>query len=308
MRILILGAGATGGYFGGMLARADADVTFLVRDKRAASLARDGLRIESAKGSFTTPVKTVTATNLTADYDAVILSCKAYDLDTAIEAIRPGVGAGTLVLPLLNGMSHIDALDAAFGAARVLGGTCHISVTMTDDGTIRHFSPFDALTLGARGAEQSARCTALHTELARGGFEARLSHAVIGAMWEKWVLLATLAGMTCLMRGNIGEIVATKYGAQQINAMLDECCAVASASGHAPRPESVAATRNVLTDPKSSMAASMLRDLQRASRIEADHIIGDLIARGALASIPTPLLATAYTHVQVYQNRLLASG
>ena len=304
MRLLILGAGATGGYYGGRLAKADDDVTFLVRQARADALKRDGLRVESGKGDISIPVSTITRDAIAAPYDAILLSCKAYDLGAAIEALAPAVGAGTLILPLLNGMKHIDALDAAFGPERVLGGTCHISVTLTDDGVIRHFSPFDALTLGPRSAMQTERCRALHGILGRGGFEARYSDDVIRAMWEKWVLLATLAGMTCLMRGNIGEIVVTKGGAEQINQLLDECCATASAAGVAPRDESVAMTRTVLTDPSSTMSASMRRDLERGARIEADHILGDLLSRAVASGVPTPLLATAYRHVQVYQNRL----
>lgn len=304
MRLLILGAGATGGYFGGRLANAGADVTFLVREARAAKLAQHGLRIESPKGNSTAPVKTITNRQIADPYDAIVLSCKAYDLDAAIDAISPVVGNHTLILPLLNGLKHIDALDAAFGPERVLGGTCHISVTLTEDGVIRHFSTFDALTLGARVDAQTDRCRRLYETLSHGGFETRLSSNVIGAMWEKWVLLATLAGMTCLMRGNIGEIVATQNGANQINRFLDECCAAASAAGSTPRDEAIAMTRNVLTDPTSTMAASMLRDLQRGARIEADHIIGDLLARAIAAGVPTPLLATAYSHLQVYQNRL----
>lgn len=246
MRLLILGAGATGGYYGGRLAKAGANVNFLVRPARAEALRREGLRIESRKGDFATPVEVITRDVIAAPYDAVILSCKAYDLQSAIEAIAPAVGPETLILPLLNGMKHIDALDAAFGAERILGGTCHISVTLTPDGIVRHFSPFDALTVGPRSASQTARCKALHQILSSGGFEARYSEDVIRAMWEKWVLLATLAGMTCLMRGNIGEIVATKDGAQQINHFIDECCATASAAGSAPRDESVAMTRTAL--------------------------------------------------------------
>jgi 2-dehydropantoate 2-reductase len=307
MKLLILGAGATGGYFGGRLARAGVDVTFLVRAPRAEMLARHGLKIDSSTGNFTTPVKTVTSSDLVQPYDAIILSCKAYDLATAIEAIRPAVGPDTLILPLLNGLKHLDALDAAFGKDRVLGGTCHISVTLSGDGTVLHLSPFDALTFGPRAAAQSAGCVRLNAELARGGFELRQSDDVVSAMWEKWVLLATLAGMTCLMRANIGEIVATDAGEAQISAMLDECCAIAAANGHKPRASVVFMTRATLTDPASAMSASMLRDLQHGSRIEADHIIGDLIARAPAKGVTAPLLRTAYSHLQAYQNRLTRS-
>ena len=189
MRILILGAGATGGYFGGLLAKAGVDVTFLVRPKRREQLARDGLKIESPLGNFSTPVTAITQDELKGPFDVVILSAKAYGLAASIEAIRPAVGEATLVLPVLNGMKHLDDLDAAFGRARVLGGTCHISVVLEDDGRIRHMSPFASLTQGARVPEQQESAARLHKELSRGGFEARHSDDVIGAMWEKWVLL-----------------------------------------------------------------------------------------------------------------------
>ncbi|PPC85596.1 MAG: 2-dehydropantoate 2-reductase [Hyphomicrobium sp.] len=302
MRILILGAGATGGYFGGKLAASGGDVTFLVRERRAADLSRNGLRIESPNGNVQTPVKTVTQEALRTDYDAIILSCKAYDLVSAIDAIRQGVGPSTIVLPLLNGMRQLDALDKTFGAEKILGGTCHISAALTEDGIIRHFSPFDALTLGARHPNQKEACNRLFSTLQSGGFETRLSENVIGAMWEKWVLLATLAGMTCMMRATIGEIVATQNGAMQISAMLDECCAIAKAYNYTPKPAAVELIRATLTDSTSTISSSMLRDMQRDSRIEADHIVGDLIARADAASIATPSLKIAYTHLQVYQN------
>ncbi len=234
MRILILGAGATGGYFGGLLVKAGVDVTFLVRPKRREQLVRDGLKIESPQGNIATPVNAITRDELAAPFDVVILSSKAYGLAGAIETIRPAVGESTLVLPLLNGLRHLDDLDAAFGPSRVLGGTCHISVVLGEDGTIRHLSPFASLTQGPRTDKQKDGSARLHKELVRGGFEARHSDDIIGAMWEKWVLLATLAGSTCLMRSSIGEIVRADTGSQFISNMLDECCAVAKVSGHPP--------------------------------------------------------------------------
>jgi 2-dehydropantoate 2-reductase len=235
--ILILGAGATGGYFGGLLAKAGVDVTFLVRPKRREQLARDGLKIESPTGNVATAVKAITRDEISSPFDVIIISAKAYDLADAIDTIRPAVGEETLILPLLNGMRHLDDLDAAFGQSSVLGGTCHISVVLDADGKIRRLSPFASLTFGARIPAQKESASLIHQELARGGFDARNSENVIGAMWEKWVLLATLAGSTCLMRASIGEIVRTDRGAQLISGMLDECCAVAKASGHPPRAE-----------------------------------------------------------------------
>ncbi|HVZ06114.1 2-dehydropantoate 2-reductase [Hyphomicrobium sp.] len=304
MRLLILGAGATGGYFGGLLANAGADVTFLVRPKRRDQLVRDGLTIESRDLSIATPVKAITREEIANPYDAVILSSKAYDLADAIDTIRPAVGEKTLILPLLNGMRHLDNLDDAFGKQRVLGGTCHISVVLEPDGKIRHLSPFASLTAGPRFAPQEKDAKRLHGELARGGFDARYSENIIGAMWEKWVLLATLAGSTCLMRASIGEIVRAG-GAQLISDMLDECCAIAKASGYPPTSAADSGARTTLTDPNSNISASMRRDIERGNRIEADHIVGDLISRGRELGVPSPMLDVAYLHLQAYQNRSL---
>src|SRR5690349_155205 len=150
MRILVLGAGATGGYFGGRLAEAGAEVTFLVRPRRAEEIAKNGIVIQSPAGDFTGPVKTVLAETLTPDFDAVLFTCKAYDLDGAIAAIGPAMGPETRVLPVLNGIRHLDALDAAFGKARVLGGSAQIGVTLTPEGAIRHMNPLHFLTFGER--------------------------------------------------------------------------------------------------------------------------------------------------------------
>jgi 2-dehydropantoate 2-reductase len=308
MKILVLGAGATGGFFGGRLANAGADVTFLVRPKRQALLAANGLRIESAQGNVALPVATVTKANASDGYDVVIVSCKAYDLDSAIDAIRPAVGEGTYILPLLNGLKHLDILDAAFGQDRVLGGTCHIGVTLAADGTIRHLNAFDILTHGFRTEGQRTFCEALQREFQRGGFEVRLSEDIVGAMWEKWVLLATLAGMTCLMRGSIGEIVATDAGKQRISDMLGECIAVATASGQSPSDQAIEQVRDTLTQEGSTLTSSMLRDMLSGGRVEADHILGDLVSRAEALAVATPLLRLAYIHLQVYQNHLAAGA
>lgn len=308
MRILVLGAGATGGFFGGRAFAIGRDVTFLVREARRARLDRDGLRIESKGRTESLRVPAVTSAELRGPYDAVVLSCKAYDLDAAIAAIRPAVGENTLVLPLLNGMRHLDGLDRIFGLERVLGGTCHISVSLDTDGTIRHLSPFASLTLGARTPGQRDAAAAIHGQFEGAGFDARLSDDVIAAMWEKWILLATLAGSTCLMRASIGEIVATGAGPGFITDMIDECAHIAAAGGY-PAPGKVLDTiRKVLTDPASRMSASMRRDVEAGHRVEADHILGDLIARGEAAGVEAPLLHLAYAQLEAYQQRIAVAA
>ncbi|MBS0233307.1 MAG: ketopantoate reductase family protein [Proteobacteria bacterium] len=302
MKLLFLGAGATGGYFGGHLAKAGVDVTFLVRPRRRDQLARDGIRIESATGNLATPVKAITRDEIVSFYDVIIVSAKAYDLAGAIEAIRPAVGAQSLVLPLLNGMKHLDTLDAAFGAPRVLGGTCHISVTLAENGTIRQLGELASLTQGPRFSEQQAASAKLHETLAQG-IEAHHSDNIILAMWEKWFFLAAFAAATCLMRATVRDIVRAEHGATFTMSLLNECIAIARANGHAPQTATVEFARTFLTDPSLTLAASMLRDIQRGGAIEADQIVGDIIRRGRQHGLATPLLDIAYLHLQSYENQ-----
>jgi 2-dehydropantoate 2-reductase len=303
MRILFLGAGATGGYFGGRMTASGVDVSFLVRPARAARLREQPLRIESPLGDVSVPVTAVTADAVGPDYDLVILACKAFDLEEAITAIAPAVGGRARILPLLNGMAHLDRLDAAFGAERVLGGLCQIAATLLPDGSVRHLNQTHLLAFGARQADQEAFCADLAEDLARGAFELRHSEAIILEMWEKWVMLATLAAATCLMRAPVGDIVGAPHGEAIVLETLAECAETAAASGSAPREETMARLRGLLTEPGSTFAASMLRDVEAGNRIEADHIIGDLIARGERPGVFTPRLRTAYCHLKAYENR-----
>jgi 2-dehydropantoate 2-reductase len=302
MRILVVGAGATGGYFGGRLLENGQDVTFLVRPARAERLARHGLAIRSALGDATLSAPTVTADELRETYDLILLSCKAYHLPQAIADVAPAVGGNTAILPLLNGMRHLDALDARFGAGRVLGGLCVIAATLGAEGEIRHLNRSHSLTFGERDGSRSARVEAIARAMEGAHFEPRLSTAVLQDMWDKWVFLASLAGITCLMRAPVGDIVAAPGGLEATLAMLGDCGQVASDNGHAPAESVLAKARAVLTEEGSTLSASMMRDLEQGGPVEADHVIGDLVARAAPGTA-LPMLRTAYAHLKAYENR-----
>ena len=299
MRMLILGAGAVGGYFGARLAAASVDVTFLVRPARAAVLARDGLVVHSPLGDLKLSVTTLT--QATQGFDVILVACKAFDLNAAIAAIAPAVTPDTVVLPLLNGLRHLEVLDASFGGDRVLGGLCHIGVTLTDTGEVLHLNAAQHLTLGPRSATQTERCRQVHAMLARGGFGPELSAHIEQSMWEKFVLLSSYAAMTCLMRAPVGAIVAADEGEALMREMLAECAAVASASGHAPDSKFIAETQAFLTQRGSSGTASMLRDIQRAAHTEHEHILGDMLARARSAGVAAPILRIANAHLQAYE-------
>ncbi len=302
MRILIVGAGATGGYFGGRLLQHGRDVTFLVREKRARQLAQYGLSIRSVTGDADLPSPpTVQAGGLHGPYDLILLNCKAYSLEQAMADIAPAVGPDTTILPLLNGMRQLDLLDARFGASHVLGGQCVIAATLDGQGVVRHLNQSHSLTFGERDGSASTRMRRITEAFSGAGFDARPSGTVLQDMWDKWIFLASLAGITCLMRGSIGEIVAAPGGTAAVLDLLEDCRAVAERSGHAPGEQTLQRARSVLTEAGSTLTASMLRDLRHGYPIEADHVIGDMLARAGQPLDGRSLLATVYAHLKVYE-------
>lgn len=303
MRILVLGAGAVGGYFGGRLAEGGADVTFLVRPKRRAALARDGLVVKSALGDLKLAVRTLVAGEATAPFDLVLLSCKAYDLDSAMTAIAPAIGPESAVLPLLNGIAHLDALGARFGAARVLGGCCYIGATLDAGGAVLHMGRMQSLLFGELDGKVSPRVKAFADVLARTKIDAEASAAILQAMWDKFVMLAALAATTTLARATIGEIMAAPSGEAFMLATLAECAAVAKVEGFPPTPSAYDDARRMLMQRGSGFAASMMRDLVKGGRTEGDHVIGDLVRRGAARRIDTPILRAALTNLEVHEAK-----
>ena len=302
MRILVVGAGATGGYFGGRLLQHGRDVTFLVRDRRAQQLAQHGLVIRSATGDADLPSPpTVPAGELRDPFDLILLSCKAYALEQALVDIAPAVGPQTTILPVLNGMLQLDRLDEKFGAQHVLGGQCVISATLDDDGVVQHLNRMHSITFGERDGTSSARMQAITRTLADAGFDARPSGRIVQDMWDKWFFLASLAGITCLMRGSVGEIAAAPGGRAAALALLEECRATAAAAGHPPGEAVVERARALLSESGSRLEASMLRDLRQGHPIEADHVVGDMLARATRLGSPTILLALVYAHLKVYE-------
>lgn len=302
MRILVVGAGAIGGYFGARLAAAGRDVTFLVRPKRAEQLAR-GLFVRSPKGDVKIAApKVVTEATLREPFDLIFLSCKSFDLEGAMTSFASGVGPTTLILPMLNGMAHIETLQSRFGASAVLGGQCQISTTLDADGNVIHLNDAQQMSYGELDGRRSARVEAVDKSLTGAGFDAVLSDHVLLDMWEKWLFIATMAGMTCLMRAAVGDI--EKAGGTPIAlALFEECRAVAAKNGHPPRDVIVGRIRKTLTMPGSTLTASMLRDIEGHKRTEHEHLIGDLFSRGGGAH--TPVLGMCLAHLRAYEARRL---
>ncbi|MGA9138559.1 MAG: 2-dehydropantoate 2-reductase [Methylovirgula sp.] len=301
MRFLVVGAGAIGGYFGGRLLEAGGDVTFLVRERRAKELAGTGLVIQSPRGDFIRPAPPiVSAPALQTAYDLILVSCKAFDLAGAMQSFAPAVGPGTAILPLLNGMAHIDALSQRFGAAHVLGGECKISAVLDSEGRIMHLSDFHELSFGELDGSRSPRAAAIAAALSGARFDARFSETILRDMWEKWVFIAAAAGITSLLRGTVGDIVAAG-AADLATALLDECAAIAVEQGFPVRQSALHAGRTMLTAARSDFTASMFRDIERGAPIEAEQIVGDLLARGGAGT--SPILRIVAAHLKTYEVR-----
>ena len=303
MRVLVVGAGAIGGYFGGRMLQAGSDITFLVRPKRASELENLGLVIKSPNGDVTLKKPpTVQADRLSKQFDVVLLSCKAFDLEDAITSFAPAVGPKTSIIPLLNGMRHLDVLDKKFSTDRVLGGLCAIAATLSEAREVVQLAPMQSLNFGERDGGMSDRVRAIAAVVAVDLTGAVASEHIMQDMWEKWVFLASLAASTSLMRTSVGNILAAPGGRDFLLGILDECSAISTAEGYAPGGPFFQRTHGLLTAEGSPMTASMFRDIKAGLPVEADHVIGDLIARADAAKIPVPKLRTAYTHLKAYEK------
>ncbi|MGH8746038.1 MAG: ketopantoate reductase family protein [Burkholderiales bacterium] len=304
MRLLVIGAGSTGGYFGGRLAQAGRDVTFLVRPGRAAQLREKGLRIVSPHGDATLQPKLVTADRIDGPYDAVLLAVKGFQFDAALEQMAPAIGPQTMILPVLNGMQHMEVLARRFSPRNLVGCALKVATTLDDDGGIIQLTPMQDLAYGELDGGTTPRIEALDAFLRGGEFGARRSNAIRREMWVKWILLAALGATTCLMRGTIGEIEACPGGAGFALQLLDEVVAIVTAVGEAPSETFVQAARAQLTGKGSSLVSSMFRDLQGGRPIEVEEIVGDLVRRGSKINLAAPLLCASYVHLLVYQNKV----
>lgn len=306
MRILVVGAGATGGYFGARLAQAGRDVTFLVRPRRAEALRERGLRITGLGQEETVTPRLVTAGELNGPYDLVLLSVKATALDRALEDIAPAVGPGTAIVPMLNGMAHLRQLAARFGERAVLGGVAKIISTLNDEGDIVRLAPVASLSIGELTGGPSDRVAAIAAELGEAGIDTQLPADIRAAMWSKWVLISTLAGLTCLMRGTVGDVAAVPGGRAFVEGLLGECAAVAAAAGHPVAEGELDALARMLTTEGSPLTASLYRDVVSGAPTEAEHVLGDLTDRARLHDVGTPLLDLVVLHLRVHEHRTAA--
>ncbi len=306
MRILIIGAGAVGGYFGGRLCEAGRDITFLVREKRAAQL-RNGLHIRSPHGDATVHPVLLTAAQLAAEpqvFDIILIATKAYSLTDAMQDFAPGVGTATVIIPLLNGMRHLDELSARFNPEQVIGGSVRIIGDLAEDGTVVQITDLGELTFGARAdvPGQAARFdfAAILQQLSAPGIVTLHPSDALVAMWQKWWILASMNGICVLSGGSLGQAVSAPHGPAFCDGVLAECTSIAQANGYPPNPVMLGEHRKRLGDTTSTLTTSMFRDMQRGYPVEADQIFGDLLQRAK--GVPAPRIEAAYVRIKIYES------
>lgn len=307
MRYLVLGAGALGGYFGGMLAKGGSDVTFLVRPKRAAQLHKDGLIVKLQDGDeLRTQVKTVQQGQLNGTYDVILLCCKAYDLDSAIDAIGPATGEQSVILPVLNGVRHVDILAEKFGQGRVMGSLTTINAALMPDGAIQQSQVrVNINAIGELDGRSSDRGTTIKAALEAGGIPVQISNIIVPMMWLKFLGFAISATIASLTRSRAGVIAQSASGSSLVSAVIDECTRVVTAAGYPPAPppapDTAAIIRGLFSQPGSTYGPSILIDMEDGRPTEGEHTIGDLAERAAKLGIAAPLLTAARCNLQAHE-------
>lgn len=304
MRFLVLGAGALGGFFGGKLVKGGCDVTFLVRPGRAAQLQRDGLVVRSQEWEIRTPVKIIQQGQVDSPFGVVLLSCKAYDLDNAMTAIAPAVGPQSVILPMLNGMRHIDVLKARFGPARVLGGLVAVNTVLLPDGSVQQ-SPMrvnlPAFPFGELDGTRSARCEAIKHAFDAGSITTEISDNIVAGMWMKFFVLACGVTVASITRSRAGAISRSAAAPAFVSAVIDECTRLMTAEGYPPPAEASKIVHGFFSQPASTYGPSLLVDMEEGRTTEGEHIVGDLVSRATRRGVSVPILTAALCNLQTYE-------
>lgn len=302
MNIVIFGAGAVGGYFGGRLAQAGAPVTFLVRERRGEQLRRRGLVLESLHGNTSLEPRLAFSADAVESPELVILALKNYHLDAAMPELAKLVAKGATLLPLLNGVRHIQTLVDAFGPDRVLGGACYIEATLNAEGDVVHTSPMQDITFGPLGHVDPEFLKAIEAWLQKAHIPCKLSDAVMVDMWVKYVFLASLSGITAAVRKPVGAILEDPAAAAFLLQLVQEVADIARS--YEPRlPGDLAELLRARFDGiAGAMTSSMHRDLEKGLPLELESLQGALLEMAHARHLDTPSLSAIYAILHPWRN------
>ena len=296
MRIAMMGSGGIGGYFGGRMAAAGADVTFIARGRHLDAIRQSGLKIDSAELGDAV-IHPAQATDSPADVgpvDCVIMGVKLWDTAETGHSIAPMLGPDTAVLSLQNGVDGDDILAPIVGHERLIGGVAFVASSISQPGTIKHVGTMQRIVLGEPDGGSSARVTALHEIIKAGGIDTEISDDVERTIWEKFVFLVGMSSTTTLMNSEIGPIRSDPEGREFLHNVFREVTAVGRARG-VDLPEDFGDTRLDFADGvPPEMTTSMHHDLKAGNRLELPWLAGAVVRMGRETGIPTPVCQTVY--------------
>lgn len=304
MRILVLGAGGIGGYYGARLVEKGEDVTFLVRSKRKQQIEKDGLMIHSVNGDFSFKPKLLTKTDVVDPFDVVLFSTKAYHLKEALNDLKPFVCERTVIIPLLNGMAHLSSLKQAFGSKNVIGGLCIIETTLNERGDIVQTSAFDRLVFGELEQQETNRIQQIANKFSGTKANFVLSNHIVQDMWHKYLMISVLSGVTTLMRASIGPILESDGGRDFVRNLFEEVAQIMRTCGAPIADDIVEEHMKTVGNLSYDFKTSMQRDIEKGLFIEGEHLQGYLLKLAKEFHVDTPLLRTSYQNLKVYEKML----
>ncbi|PGT81743.1 MULTISPECIES: ketopantoate reductase family protein [Bacillaceae] len=301
MKVLVVGAGAVGGYFGGRLHEKGVDVTFLVREGRQKQLKEKGLKIESIHGNYTFQPKTVLTMESEIEvYDVILIGTKSYHFNQAIQDIKPFVGTQTTIIPMLNGIKHLYELQTMFAKEQIIGGLCFVESTVNEEGTIIQTSTSHELVYGELSGEETERIMKIEEVFSHTKASIRRSNTILQDMWHKYMFITGLSGVTSLFRSSIGPILKTEHGLEIIEGLFAEIGFIMRKM-NAPIVDGIEEVQvNRVKEMDYTMKSSMQRDMEKGFQVEANHLQGYLLSEAEKHKVKTPYLKIVYANLETY--------
>jgi len=307
MRVAVIGSGGVGGYYGGKLAAAGEDVTFVARGAHLAAIQRDGLQVKSVAGDFHVRPRATDDPATIGRVDLVLFCVKGYDTKTAAERCQPLVGPETVVLCVQNGVDNEEKLARILGESRVLGGVVHILSTISAPGVITQTAGPRTLKCGEMGGGVSSRVTRVVETFVRAGVTAEASPNILVDLWEKFVFICAHGGVTALGRMGIGDILGFPETARFYRSVMDEIAAVGRAKGVPLPPDTTERAIAFARKLQPEMRSSLAHDLERGNRLEIDALMGAVVRYGTEVGVSTPLNSAIYACLLPHHRRALAA-
>ena len=301
MRVTVMGSGGTGGYFGGLLARAGEDVTFIARGAHLAAIRARGLTVRSRLvGDFTVPARATDDPAESGPADLVLFCVKAYDTESAAERLRPAVGPDTVILPVQNGIDSAERIGRVVGSERVIGGLAGVSSVVEAPGVIEHRAGPDVIQLGELDGPPSARAERIADALRRAGVKAQVRPDMRVALWEKFVLICGLSGLTALTRLPLGAVLACPETRALFQQAMEETEAVGRAEGVAVPDGHAGRMMKFFEGSDPAIRGSLYYDLAAGRRLEIETLNGTVVRLGRERGVPTPASFAVYAALKPY--------